>query len=61
MWWLFVAPKAAIPLRRPIRLAIELGVWTVAAAALWATGHDGLTLAFFAVAVASGTLNSVRD
>lgn len=32
--WLFVAPKAAIPLGRPIRFAIELGVSTAAAAAL---------------------------
>jgi hypothetical protein len=34
-------------------------VWTAAAAALWATGHGLLAVAFLAVAVASGTLNYV--
>jgi hypothetical protein len=61
VWWLFVAPKAAIALRAPFRFAIELGVWTAAAAALRASGHDGLALAFFVVAVASGTLNYAWD
>jgi Protein of unknown function (DUF2568) len=61
VWWLFVAPKAAIALRRPFRFAIELGVWTAAAAGLWATGHEGLAVAFFLVAVASGTLNYAWD
>ncbi len=57
VWWLFVAPKATIELARPARFAIELGVWTAAAAALWATGHEPLGVAFLAVAAASGTLN----
>lgn len=61
VWWLFVAPKAAIELARPARFAIELGVWTAAAAALWATGHERLGVAFLVVAVASGTLNYVWD
>jgi hypothetical protein len=61
VWWLFVAPKAAIDLARPARFAIELGVWTAAAAALWATGHPGLGVAFLAVAVVSGTLNYLLD
>ncbi len=46
---------------RPARLAIELAVWAVAGAALWAAGHPALGIAFFAVAVASGVLNAVRE
>ena len=59
VWWLFVAPKAAIELARPARFAIELGVWTAAAAALWGTGRPLLGAVFLAVAVASGTLNYI--
>lgn len=57
VWVLFVSPKATIDLPRPARFALELGVWSAAAAALWAAGHRGPGIAFLAVAVASGALN----
>ena len=56
---MFVAPKARVELPRPARFAIELGVWTAAAAGLWSSGHGGLALAFLLVAVASGAVNYV--
>ena len=61
VWWLFVSPKAAVDAPRPVRLVVELGVWTAAAAALWAAGRPALGAAFFVVAVASGVLNRVWD
>lgn len=57
VWGLFVSPKAAIELARPLQFAIELAVWAAAGAALHATGHSRLAVAFVAVAVASGALN----
>lgn len=57
VWALFISPKAAIDLPHPARFAIELGVWSAAAAALWATANRGLGIAFLAVAVASSALN----
>ena len=57
VWGAFVAPKAAVKLPGPARFAVELGVWTAAAAALWATGQEALATAFWTVAVASGALN----
>ncbi len=61
VWWLFVSPKAAVDASRPVRLVIELGVWTAAGVALWAAGHPGLGIAFFVVAVVSGIVNAVLD
>ena len=61
VWWLFVSPKAAVDAPRPVRLAVELAVWTAAGAALWAAADPTLGIAFFVVAVASGILNAVLD
>ena len=57
VWAVFVSPQASIDVAGPARLAIELGVWTAAGAALAATGNQRLAVAFVAVAVASGALN----
>ncbi len=43
------------------RFCWTLGVWAAAGAALWAAGHPALGIAFFVVAVVSGTLNAVLD
>ena len=61
VWWLFISPKAAVDAPKPVRLAVELAVWTAAAAALWAAAHPALGIAFFAVAVVSGVLNQIWD
>lgn len=57
VWGLFVSPKATFELARPLRYAVELAVWAAAGAALYATGHERLTVAFVVVAVVSGALN----
>ena len=44
-----------------MRLAIEFVVFGAAAAALAATGHTALAIAFAVVAVISGTLNYIWD
>ncbi len=59
VWWLFVSPKAKVDLWRPLVLVVEFGVWAAAAAAVAATDHVALALAFFLVATVSGTLNYV--
>jgi hypothetical protein len=57
VWALFVSPKAKVEVARPAGLAIELAVWLAAGAALYASGHPLLAVAFAVVAVASGSLN----
>jgi hypothetical protein len=57
VWGLFVSPKAAVPLARPLRLAIEFAVWTAAGAALYSADQPWLAVTFVAVAIVSGTLN----
>ena len=61
VWWLFVSPKAAVGAPRPVRLVVELAVWTAAGAALWAAGHPALGIQFFSVAVTSGIVNQGLD
>jgi hypothetical protein len=57
VWGLFLSPKRRIELGDPARLALELGLWLAAGAALYTTGHAGLAIAFVAVAVVSGAVN----
>ena len=59
VWGLFVAPKRRVDLAPPLRLAVELVVWLAAGAALAATGHPALAVAFVVLAVASGIVNHV--
>ena len=59
VWALFVSPKHTIETSKPVAFAIELGVWMLAGAALYATDHAALGLAFVAVSVISGLLNYV--
>jgi hypothetical protein len=61
VWARFLSPKASVALATPLRLLLELGVWTAAAAALYASGHERLGVAFFVVAVVSGALNAIWD
>jgi hypothetical protein len=61
VWWLFVSPKAAVDAPQPVRLLVELVVWTAAGAALWAAGDPALGTAFLVVAVASGVLNQILE
>lgn len=57
VWALFVSPKHTIETSKQVSFAIELAVWLVAGAALYATDHVPLALAFVAVSVISGLLN----
>jgi hypothetical protein len=57
VWALFVSPKHTIETSKPVSLAVELAVWVAAGAALYATDHIALALAFVAVSVISGLLN----
>ena len=57
VWWLFVSPHPTVELARPVRFAIELGVWAAAAGALYATDNGAVAIAFFVVAAISGALN----
>ena len=51
VWGAFVAPKARFPVSVPVRLAIELTLFGLAVAGLFAAGADALGISF-AVAVA---------
>ena len=61
VWALFVSEKAAVDLSRPVRFVIELAVVGAATAALAATGHPVIAIAFAVVAFVSGALNYVWD
>ena len=57
VWALFVSPKHTVEASKQVSFAIELAVWLAAGAALYATGHAALGLAFAALSIASGALN----
>ena len=59
VWALFISPKHTIEVSKQVSLAIELAVWVSTGAALHATGHGLLALAFAMVSVISGLLNYV--
>ena len=59
VWALFVSPKHTIETSKQVAFAIELAVWVAAGAALYATDHAPLGLAFLVVSVISGLLNYV--
>src|SRR4029450_8488860 len=44
VWVIYLAPKRRVDLPKPVRFAIELGVFAVAAGALWATGQEALAI-----------------
>ncbi len=49
IWGLFVAPKASHLLTEPWRFAVELGLFTLGAVALWVVGQTPLALALLAL------------
>ncbi|PYI50542.1 YrdB family protein [Paenibacillus flagellatus] len=57
LWGTFIAPKAALPVPLAVRLPLELAVFGAAAAALYASGHPRLAVAFLAAAVVDSALN----
>jgi len=50
-------PGAGSTCRSPVRFAIELGVFVIAAIALWAAGQETLAIVLAAAALVSGVLN----
>ncbi len=56
-WGTFLSPKRRIDLSKPVRFALELAVFGIAALALAATGQDTLAIVLAATAVVSGALN----
>jgi anti-sigma-K factor RskA len=57
VWGICLAPKRRVDLPKPLRFAIELGVFAVAAVALWDTGQETVAIVLAAAALASGSLN----
>jgi uncharacterized protein DUF2568 len=57
VWGAFVAPKARFPVPVPVRLAIELTLFGLAVAGLFAAGADALGFAFAAVVILSGAIH----
>jgi hypothetical protein len=55
-WGAFVAPKAAVQVSEPLRAALGLLVFALAAAGLVAAGRLGLAWVFGAVALANAAL-----
>ena len=54
VWGAFVAPRAAVSVREPVRMVIELVVFGAAGLALAEAGHVALGVVFVLVAVANG-------
>jgi hypothetical protein len=57
-WGTFLAPRRRIDLPLPVRLALELAVWVVAAGAHWSTGRTGLAVLLITAAVVTGAANA---
>lgn len=57
-WTTFLAPRRRVDLPLPARLALELGVWLVAAAALWSAGQPALAAVLLLAAVVTGAVNA---
>lgn len=55
-WGAFVAPKASIPVSEPIRLLLQLTVFTLAAIALYSSGQQKLATTFASVALIDAIL-----
>ncbi|WP_274649688.1 YrdB family protein [Paenibacillus humicola] len=55
-WGAFVSPKAAIPVSAPLRLLVEVALFLLAAAALFAAGRDTLGSTLVILAFASRIL-----
>jgi uncharacterized membrane protein len=60
VWGAFLSPKAKVALPQEARLALELVVFALAAAGLFAAGATALGVAFAAVVVVNETLLSAR-
>jgi hypothetical protein len=61
VWGVFVSPKAARRLDDPVRLALELVLFAAGTAALAASGHAVLAVAFAVAVVANEALLFVWD
>ncbi|MFC3799037.1 YrdB family protein [Cohnella sp. GCM10012308] len=61
VWGAFLSPKASIPLGGGLKLAIELAVFVVAAAALYAAGRQASASALLAVWAVNRILMAVWD
>jgi hypothetical protein len=57
VWGIYLAPKRRVDLPKPVRFAIELGVFAIAAIALWATGQETLAITLAVAELVSGGLN----
>jgi hypothetical protein len=57
-WGTFLAPRRRVDLSLPARLVLELGVWLVAAAALWSAGQPALAGLLLVAAVVTGAVNA---
>ena len=56
VWGLFVAPRAVIPLPRPVTFALGLAILLLAAVALAAAGRPTLGVAFATIVVVNAAL-----
>jgi hypothetical protein len=56
VWAMFGAPAAAFKLSGPLHVTLELGIFLVGAAALYASGRPALAAAFALTIVANRTL-----
>jgi Protein of unknown function (DUF2568) len=57
VWGIYLAPKRRVDLPKPVRFAIELVVFGIAAIALWATGQETLAIVLAVAALVSGSFN----
>jgi Protein of unknown function (DUF2568) len=61
VWGAFVAPRARWPVPAPVRVAIELVLFGVAAAALAAAGQPAAAVVLGVAGVATSLLNEVQE
>ena len=55
-WGLFISPKARFPFALPVKLILEIVIFAIAIAALYATGQHLLAIIFAIVAIINRSL-----
>jgi Protein of unknown function (DUF2568) len=61
VWGLFVAPRARVPVPAPVRVAIELVLYTAAAAGLAAAGQPVAAVVLGIGGLATSILNDLQE
>ncbi|HEU4355995.1 MAG TPA: YrdB family protein [Actinomycetota bacterium] len=61
VWGVFVAPKAAWPVRLALRVSIEIDLFVISAVALWFAGYPAWAVALAALGIGTSLANAWQE